>query len=55
MLTFVGIPILFSILWVLANGCCGRDRRKYVDSVDERDVRPTVDDVEEGYIFAKWR
>jgi len=52
---FVVSPVLFAILWVLANGCCGKDRRKYVDSVDERDERPTVNDVEEGSIFAKWR
>ena len=47
-------PILYLIMWCLSNGVCS-DRRKYVDSVDERDQRPTVDDVEEGSVFAKWR
>lgn len=47
-------PILYIIMWCLSNGVC-KDRRKYVDSVDERDQRPTVNDVEEGSVFAKWR
>ena len=47
-------PILYILMWCLSNGMC-KDRRKYVDSVDERDQRPTVDDVEEGSVFAKWR
>ena len=51
---FVLGPILYSIMWSLSNGVC-KDRRKYVDSIDERDHRPTVDDVEEGSVFAKWR
>jgi len=54
MTVFVLGPILYTIMWSLSNGVC-KDRRKYVDSVDERDHRPTVDDVEEGSVFAKWR
>lgn len=53
---FIFGPLAYLVLWCLSTGClCCKDRRKYVDSVDERDVRPTVDDVEEGSIFAKWR
>ena len=53
-ITFVVGPLVMLLLWCLSNGICN-DRRRYVDSVDERDQRPTVNDVEEGSIFAKWR
>lgn len=46
---FILGPILYSIMWSLSNGVC-TDRRKYVE--DERDQRPTVDDVEEGSVVA---
>ena len=51
---FVLSPIIYILLWCLSNGVCW-DRRKFVDAVDLQDQRPTVDDVEEGSIFAKWR
>lgn len=48
-------PVLFALLWSLSLGCFCKDTRKYVDSVDPTDERPTVDDVEEGSVFAKWK
>lgn len=48
-------PVLFSLLWTLSTGGCCKDSRKYVDDVDPTDDRPTVYDVEEGSVFAKWR
>jgi hypothetical protein len=58
MTLFVIGPILFILLWLVSTGsccCCKKDPRKYVDSVDPTDTRPTVDDVEEGSIFAHWK
>jgi hypothetical protein len=52
---FVVGPIMYGILWTISTGCCCKDTRKYIDSVDPTDDRPTVDDVEEGSIFAKWK
>ena len=51
---FVLSPLLYLVLWCLTNGVCW-DRRKLVESVDDQDQRPTVDDVQEGSVFAKWR
>ena len=58
MTLFVIGPILFIVLWLVSTGLCccsSKDPRKYVDSVDPTDNRPTVDDVEEGSIFAQWK
>jgi hypothetical protein len=61
MAVFVIGPILYILLWSLTLGyvCCWRcsktDPRKYIDTVDPSDTRPTVDDVEEGSIFAGWK
>ena len=62
---FVIGPLLYIVLWTMSFGnlCClrcgskatGTDSRKYVDSVDPYDTRPTVADVEEGSIFAGWK
>jgi hypothetical protein len=61
---FVIGPILYILLWTMSFGnfCCLRcgskattDSRKYIDSVDPYDTRPTVADVEEGSIFAGWK
>ena len=61
---FVIGPLLYILLWTMSFGnfCCVRcgskgttDSRKYVDSVDPYDTRPTVADVEEGSIFAGWK
>jgi hypothetical protein len=61
---FVLGPIAYILLWTMSFGnlCCFRcgpkstpDSRKYVDSVDPYDTRPTVADVEEGSIFAGWK
>lgn len=53
---FVVGPLIFLVLWIISTGCCCRkDIRKYVDTVDPEDDRPTVYDVEEGSVFAKWR
>lgn len=51
-LVFAIGPIIYLILWSISNGlCCCRDTRRYEDDVDEKDTRPTVNDVEEGSIF----
>jgi hypothetical protein len=52
-------PALFIVLWwisLYSIPClCRSDRRIYTDTVDEKDrARPTVSDVEEGSLFAKW-
>jgi hypothetical protein len=59
MTMFVLGPAVFLFLWLVSFYgwplCCGKDKRKYIDSFrDETDDRPTVNDVEEGSIFAKW-
>ena len=61
---FVIGPSLYILLWTMSFGnfCCARcgskkstDSRRYIDSVDPYDTRPTVADVEEGSIFAGWK
>jgi hypothetical protein len=57
---FVMGPIVFLLMWLCSlytvPCVCYKDKRKYMDSFkDQEDLRPTVDDVEEGSIFARWR
>jgi hypothetical protein len=61
---FVIGPLLYILLWTMSFGnvCCVRcgsktaaDSRRYIDSIDPYDTRPTVADVEEGSIFAGWK
>jgi hypothetical protein len=52
---FIIGPVVFGLLWLLSTGCFCKDTRRYVDDVDPTDDRPTVYDVEEGSVFAKWR
>jgi hypothetical protein len=60
-------PVIFLILWWISiyqfpclscfcsDGRRCNDKRKYLDSFkDHLDPRPTVNDVEEGSVFAKW-
>ena len=55
-------PLVYTLLWVLSAYtlglcCCStNDRRRYIDSFkdDVNDNRPTVNDVEEGSIFARF-
>jgi hypothetical protein len=47
-------PAVYMLLWSISSGGPCTDRRIYVDTVDENDHRPTVDDVEEGTIFARY-
>lgn len=60
--------VIFGVLWWIsiyqlpccscligAGACNWKDKRQYVDSFkDKPDERPTVEDVEEGTIFARW-
>jgi len=53
-------PIIYFIMWIVSAyqiPClCIKDRRVYVDSYkDDPNPKPTVDDVEEGSIFARWK
>jgi hypothetical protein len=55
-------PIIFLLLWLSSlytiPCVCYKDKRKYMDSYKDdyhHQQRPTVDDVEEGSIFARWR
>ncbi|GKY97091.1 hypothetical protein MPSEU_000667600 [Mayamaea pseudoterrestris] len=57
---FVMGPLVFMLMWLcslyIIPCACYKDKRKYMDSYkDQEDTRPTVDDVEEGSIFARWR
>ena len=52
--------VIFMLMWLcslyMIPCACYKDKRKYMDSYrDQEDPRPTVDDVEEGSIFARWR
>jgi len=54
---FVVRPIMYVLLWWFGNnGLCCADRRKYINGLGRpSSVRPTIDNVEKGSIFAKWQ